>query len=590
MENNKNLFVRRYAVLPNCWYKLNIGINIPKKLLGENNDFFYKKGILKICIAGQEKNLLFPIVKLPNVLFTKINKIQNFEKLSNLDNFIIIFKTKISNKYINLYFIDLSIKLISLIKITESDAKKEIDLWRMRRLYDLEFINYYLENLYINYNTVFVDRFQAEFKLFKNNNYFEPLMTNLKLNLNKSLEPKNNILYLIDSNILYERNGYTIKNHNFLNNFNKNIQNKKIFGVTKYGYPFDRPNGYYKQIVKSNFENVNYIRMGNKDDNFNNNNLIDYLKKYILETIKIANNINAGIIHSSSNYLNGIACFYAAKYLGIKSIYDYENTNDNIIFNRPEIYDSNFFTFRESMEKLIMAKCNKIITCSQAQKNILIKKNIHNSNINIINFGIDTDKYSPMDYAEVKNSFNLKQNDIILGYIGTLEQNEGIQKIIDILPNLSSHNLNYKFILIGDGNYKNDIMDLIKKKSIDDNLIYFNNLEQDILIKYMNLIDIGIFVRLNNNNNNDNNINLYQLMSIGKPIIVSNIDDFKENCFDNINCCVIDDAENLLDKIIKLHNDNDLKQNISKNAREWIIDNYSFENVVNKLINVYNSL
>ena len=83
-----------------------------------------------------------------------------------------------------------------------------------------------------------------------------------------------NVLYLIYSSIEYESYGYTLRTHNLIKNTNNDEYN--LIAVTRYGYPLDREEEYYKdknQINEQFFkDNVTYIKLLNGDDNYNKNN------------------------------------------------------------------------------------------------------------------------------------------------------------------------------------------------------------------------------------------------------------------------------------------------------------------------------
>jgi len=73
----------RLTVSKNCWYVLQITCK---------GNIGYKKGIIQIY-DSDKKNLIFPIVKLPNIIYTNLEKIDTIESLNKLKEFNLYFKT-----------------------------------------------------------------------------------------------------------------------------------------------------------------------------------------------------------------------------------------------------------------------------------------------------------------------------------------------------------------------------------------------------------------------------------------------------------------------------------------------------------------
>jgi hypothetical protein len=316
------LTVEEFPVKKNSWYKLNVK-------LYESTP--YKKGILKIVDENKD-NLVCPSIRLPNILFSNRDKVDSVEELDELREFNIHFKTGDYNT-IHVYSVNLDIIDKNITLVSNNTIERQINLWKLRKLFDLEFIKYYLNNLGKNNTLIesFIDRFNSEYHLSKNLDTFDKFISDLDLRLDfndpndkiESVPGQTSVLYLVHSNIEYENIGYSIRTHNLLSNANS--EKFKVYGVTRYGYPYDKKLQYnIDNDTKINtvnvIDNVTYFKLLDEEDNYNTNTLEDYLKKYIIETIKLAYQLNAQVIHATTNFWNGIASVYASKYLNIKSV------------------------------------------------------------------------------------------------------------------------------------------------------------------------------------------------------------------------------------------------------------------------------
>lgn len=580
----------RLTVSKNSWYGLNIKI-----VAGTE----YKKGILKI-FDGEGKILLLPTIRLPNIIFSKVDKVKSIEELNHLDEFNIYFKTGDTN-VVQIYTINFGYISGELHMIDDKSILKNVSLWRLRRLYDLEFINYYIDN--VNEETIdktFLDRFRSENRLCKTPQYFENYIAGLKMDLKTSEEitDKFNTLYLIHSSIQYEDIGYTLRTHNLLKNTNNDKY--KVFGVTRYGYPYDRPAQYYtdkKKTVNIDIDNVTYLKLLQGEDNFNNNNIEDYLKKYIKETIKLAHTTNAKVIHATTNFWNGISAVYAAKYLKIKSIYEIRGFwEESALSFQPEIYDSDLLKMRNHMEKIAMENCDKIVVINELLKEALIKEGISADKIEVISNGVDSDKFRPNeDNRELLiKEHNLESADLIIGYIGSLLNYEGIEYIMDSIKKIKDeNNLDIKLVLIGDGVDREEILNHSKKIRINNNILYLGKKENKDVIKYYDLFDIVCYPRKNERVcNTTSSSKLMEAMSMEKPLIVSDLSAYRDILEENKTCLFMkpDDTDDLTDKILRLYNDIDLRLELGRNAREWILENRNWKVLGERVRDIYSTL
>ena len=574
----------RLTVSKNCWYVLQITCK---------GNIGYKKGIIQIY-DSDKKNLIFPIVKLPNIIYTNLEKIDTIESLNKLKEFNLYFKT---GDYNWIHLISENLDFTNNIKkVNEADVRKNINIWKLRRLFDLELINYYLEKLDIPLDKNFENRYRCEYIFSKNKNLLDKYINNLKLDLKYAddISTNYNVLYLVHSSLEYENIGYTLRTHNLLNNANND--GFRAYCVTRYGYPYDRPENYYsddKIKTSVNIDNVTYLKLINGNDNYNTNTLEDYLKKYIVETIKLAHNLDAKVIHATTNFWNGLAAVYAAKYLGIKSVYEIRGfwEESTIAFN-PELYESDLLKMRTGLENFILENCDKIITINNILKDDILRRNLKNVNekkIDVVSNGVEIEKFSPniQNKLELKEEYALNNCDFIIGYIGSILVYEGIEYIINSIKKIKDdHNLNFKLILIGDGNYKEEIQNYVRKQRMSNYFLYLGKKENRNINKFYDLFDVVVYPRKNLTVcKTTSSSKVIEALSMAKPIIVSDLPAWKDVIKDRETGLYFkpDDVNDLTEKIMELYKDKELRENIGNKAREWVLENRDWKIIGNNL-------
>ena len=139
MSHVKQFVATKYNVFKNNWYKFEIVLNPTTP---------YRKGVMNIY-GGSDTRPLFPKIKLPDISLSKVNKVTNIEELDKITDFTVCFKTD-ECVNVGISTTNLSVKSIKLVKLTEAELRKEVDVWRLRRFYNLDYLNYYIEKMYPN--------------------------------------------------------------------------------------------------------------------------------------------------------------------------------------------------------------------------------------------------------------------------------------------------------------------------------------------------------------------------------------------------------------------------------------------------------
>ncbi|ARF09605.1 glycosyltransferases group 1 [Indivirus ILV1] len=555
--NVKGFYNEQYPVVRSEWYMVDI------KSRGNN------EGLIKIL--DDTKMQLIPSIKINNDMFIH-RKYDN-----KINEYRIYVKTLENSVKADIYIIGLDIINVKFQQTSSNIVQKNIDLWKMRKLYDLEFINYYLSNLKFDCSEKFIEKFNADYKLFKNENLLNDFINGFKIDLTSIPHDeeyyengKVNVLYLMNSSIEYEENGYTIRSQNILKNFDDKYH---AIGVLKYGYPYDMNSGYYKNKPEETFiyDGIKYFKLLNDTDNYNSNNIIDYLKKYIVSVIKLAVKTNAKIIYGVSDYLNGLVAMYSSKFLNIKSVYEVRGFEGDIIMSmKPELKGSNIIKMMTDQEQKIIKNVDLIITNNQILGDKILEIINDKEKLKIIGDFVDTEKFKPDENKrkELREKYNIT-NEIVIGYIGSISNCQGIEYILECLKLLLGENKLVKFALIGSGSHEDYINNYIEELELGNHVINIGEIDYNIINEYYNMMDIMIYPKKNYEwCKYTCSYKTIEAMSMGKAIIMSNF--MKQDCVISIEQ---ENRNDLFEKIKMMIADPEKIKNYGDKARQWILEN-----------------
>jgi len=196
---------------------------------------------------------------------------------------------------------------------------------------------------------------------------------------------------------------------------------------------------------------------------------------------------------------------------------------------------------------------------------------------------IDT-LHDGVDLIKFKNNKIIENSTPLLTYCGSLSKSKGI----DLIINSAKYIKNVEFLIIG--GLKVDV-DHYKKIANDNGVKNINFIGQVNYSDVPNLLNKSDILLLPSSAKNIKSRNytsamkLFEYMSIGKPIIASNIPSNTEILENNLNCLLFepDNPKSMVEKINTLIKDKELNKKITKNSSKLAIK-YSWTERSKKMI------
>ena len=192
----------------------------------------------------------------------------------------------------------------------------------------------------------------------------------------------------------------------------------------------------------------------------------------------------------------------------LSSIVDYEIGKINFL---------NFkFLFR--LERYLLNKSDHLIVLSEIGKNEFLNHGVKSNIIVVPNA-------SHMIAHKVKSA-NLpfpKKNRILL-YAGTMRENEGVENLILAFDLLTKKVNNVNLILIGKGEKKSHIVELVKKLDLKKQILFLEDLTNDEIMRYFKSADLFVHPRKDiSYHRNFIGLKFYDALAFGLPIITYDI-------------------------------------------------------------------
>lgn len=188
------------------------------------------------------------------------------------------------------------------------------------------------------------------------------------------------------------------------------------------------------------------------------------IKNFLL-TYKFLKTNKIDIVHCHMTLMN-IIPLLAAKLLNIKIRICHSHNSD--------VRKKNFAVkWLESLIKLICIKSSThLVACGvDAGKYMFGSRKFY-----ILNNALDLDlyKYNLYFRNKIRNKYNIHSDDILIGHIGRFTEQKNHELLIEIFEKIvnNSPKKKYKLILLGDGELRNEIEQLVLKKKLNEYVIF----------------------------------------------------------------------------------------------------------------------
>lgn len=217
-----------------------------------------------------------------------------------------------------------------------------------------------------------------------------------------------------------------------------------------------------------------------------------------------------------------------------------------------------------------------IATSSKAQKKMADEgfKKIYN-----ISNGVNTLRWSPHSYSNSKQVIKIVS-------VGRLVSDKAYDVLLNSYGMLRKEGLPFKAKIIGDGPLRNELEQQIKVLDLQDNVELCGHIEDVPKV----LLEARLFILSSRCEGMPNA--LLESMATGLPCIATRISGCEDIIKDNYNGLLVDseNPEQIAKSVTDLYNDYDRAITLGKNARQTVIENYSIDSVVEKYIELYDTL
>lgn len=290
---------------------------------------------------------------------------------------------------------------------------------------------------------------------------------------------------------------------------------------------------------------------------------------YSSKAMKIIKSWNLDVIHSQTEFGIGMFSRIVAKKLNIPVVHTYHTLYEDYVYY---VTHGHFDNLGKKLAIKITKyfcdkKCDELIVPTEKIKNLFVNKYNISHSINVLPTGLDLDKFKYNNSIEkemsiIKKKYGLKKSDFIIGTVGRVAKEKNFDQFIESGKKLINANPNIKLMIVGDGPYHDDIVKMIDKYGIKDNVILTGRVVYDKIPAYYNLFDIVVSF----STSETQGLTIIEALAASKPTLCIDDPSFRLVIENSYNGFLFKNNEEYIDKVFELMNNKKLYDTMSKNA------------------------
>jgi len=243
----------------------------------------------------------------------------------------------------------------------------------------------------------------------------------------------------------------------------------------------------------------------------------------------------------------------------------------------------------EKIEILNLKAAGLIVVVSKVLKKELLRRGIEEEKMLVNPNGFEPEMYSPqIDGKEIRRRYGFGDK-IVVGFIGTFGPWHGAEVLVGAIKLVVQKNWSIRFLFVGDGIRMPKVKEILKRDNMEEFVILAGLVPQEKTPRYLAACDILVSPHVPNPDGSrffGSPIKLFEYMAMGKGIVASDLEQIGEVLEHKKTAWLVNpgDVEELAEGILKLAEDENLRNELGRNAREKALGKYTWDKHVKRIL------
>lgn len=343
-----------------------------------------------------------------------------------------------------------------------------------------------------------------------------------------------------------------------------------------------------KKIVKEEIDGIKIVRTRiyvSKEKSFVKRlmNYLSFTFTSVLEGAKHIENQDMIITESPPLFL-GWSGYVLSKKKKAKFIFNVSDLWPESAVKLGVLNNKLFIKMSTWLEEFCYRKADAVTGQTRGIVDNIVGRGFDKSKVHLITNGVDTDLFKKENRDEDFRKELDIENKFAICYAGIHGLAQGLEVIIETADILRKYS-DIKFIFIGDGPEKSKLINMVKEKQLE-NVMFLPVQKKANMPKIIGSMDATIIpLKKLDLFKGALPSKMFEALSSELPIVLS-VEGEAEKLINDAKAGITVEPENsheIADAVLKLYNDKELRNQLGKNGREYVMKNFSREGITRKL-------
>ena len=203
------------------------------------------------------------------------------------------------------------------------------------------------------------------------------------------------------------------------------------------------------------------------------------------------------ILHAHSPCLNGLAAESIGRTLGIPVVYEMRASWEDAAVDHGTTTEGSWrYNLSRAMETRVLRNADAIITICDGLRIDIEARGLHASRVTVIPNGVDPEEFPVIVEPDraLKTSLGLN-NSTVIGFIGSFYGYEGLELLIDALPQILTKDKSVMLLLVGGGIEEHALRGQAVRLGLQNRVIMPGRVPHADVARYYSIVDLLVFPR-----------------------------------------------------------------------------------------------
>lgn len=211
----------------------------------------------------------------------------------------------------------------------------------------------------------------------------------------------------------------------------------------------------------------------------------------------VAKKLRPDILHAHSPVLNAIPALRVGRQLGIPVVYEVRAFwEDAAVDHGSTVEGSVRYRLTRALETYALKRVNHVTTICEGLRDDIVQRGVAAERVTVIPNAVDVEAFEPggAPDADLKAKLGLS-NCTVLGFIGSFYAYEGLDLLLESLPQIISALPDVRVLLVGGGPQDAALKAQARRLGLEDKVVFTGRVPHSEVQRYYDLIDVLTYPR-----------------------------------------------------------------------------------------------